>query len=200
MARAADGTIQRSWKLTRSLGVRAYSDRERLIEHPAFSSKSANSRPDLSRTNQANKQGTDEGTEAARAYNRLKTLPSLADGVGFEPTNPCGLAVFKTAALNHSATHPASRAIYPASPPVTRRLDPVFNRLQQIEYAARRVTPPAHGQFPHPKPRPSVPRRKSRTSSSRRSECLVSCGCRPGGARGRPATGSPQTQARPAIL
>ena len=30
----------------------------------------------------------------------------LADGVGFEPTNPCGLAVFKTAALNRSATHP----------------------------------------------------------------------------------------------
>ena len=30
----------------------------------------------------------------------------LTDGVGFEPTNPCGLAVFKTAALNHSATHP----------------------------------------------------------------------------------------------
>jgi hypothetical protein len=32
---------------------------------------------------------------------------SVADGVGFEPTNPCGLAVFKTAALNRSATHPA---------------------------------------------------------------------------------------------
>jgi hypothetical protein len=31
---------------------------------------------------------------------------ALADGVGFEPTNPCGLAVFKTAALSHSATHP----------------------------------------------------------------------------------------------
>ena len=31
----------------------------------------------------------------------------LADGVGFEPTNPCGLAVFKTAALSHSATHPS---------------------------------------------------------------------------------------------
>ena len=30
----------------------------------------------------------------------------LAEGVGFEPTNPCGLAVFKTAALNRSATLP----------------------------------------------------------------------------------------------
>ena len=29
-----------------------------------------------------------------------------ADGVGFQPTNPCGLAVFKTAALSRSATHP----------------------------------------------------------------------------------------------
>ena len=36
----------------------------------------------------------------------------LADGVGFEPTSPCGLAVFKTAALSHSATHPAARPVY----------------------------------------------------------------------------------------
>src|SRR3954452_20864744 len=31
----------------------------------------------------------------------------LADGVGFEPTRGCPLAVFKTAAIDHSATHPA---------------------------------------------------------------------------------------------
>ena len=30
----------------------------------------------------------------------------MAEGVGFEPTVPCGTAVFKTAALNHSATPP----------------------------------------------------------------------------------------------
>ena len=30
----------------------------------------------------------------------------LADGVGFEPTEPCGSAVFKTAGINHSPTHP----------------------------------------------------------------------------------------------
>src|SRR5205085_760380 len=30
----------------------------------------------------------------------------LAEGVGFEPTEPCGSAVFKTAALNHSAIPP----------------------------------------------------------------------------------------------
>ena len=30
----------------------------------------------------------------------------LAEGVGFEPTVPCGTAVFKTAALSHSATPP----------------------------------------------------------------------------------------------
>ena len=35
----------------------------------------------------------------------------MADGVGFEPTNPCGLAVFKTAALSRSATHPLTEAI-----------------------------------------------------------------------------------------
>jgi hypothetical protein len=38
---------------------------------------------------------------------------AAADGVGFEPTSPCGLAVFKTAALNHSATHPAAAPLYP---------------------------------------------------------------------------------------
>ena len=30
----------------------------------------------------------------------------LAEAVGFEPTKPCGLTVFKTAAFNHSATPP----------------------------------------------------------------------------------------------
>ncbi len=30
----------------------------------------------------------------------------LAEGVGFEPTNACASAVFKTAAFNHSATLP----------------------------------------------------------------------------------------------
>jgi hypothetical protein len=31
----------------------------------------------------------------------------VADGVGFEPTDACTSPVFKTGALNHSATHPA---------------------------------------------------------------------------------------------
>lgn len=31
---------------------------------------------------------------------------NMAEGVGFEPTVPCGTAVFKTAALSHSATPP----------------------------------------------------------------------------------------------
>src|SRR6187401_674199 len=30
----------------------------------------------------------------------------MAEGVGFEPTVPCSTAVFKTAALSHSATPP----------------------------------------------------------------------------------------------
>ena len=33
-------------------------------------------------------------------------LARLAEGVGFEPTVPCSTAVFKTAALSHSATPP----------------------------------------------------------------------------------------------
>ena len=35
----------------------------------------------------------------------------MAEGVGFEPTEPCSSAVFKTAALNHSATPPRVQAI-----------------------------------------------------------------------------------------
>src|SRR5580765_4096440 len=34
---------------------------------------------------------------------------AMAEGVGFEPTEPCGSAVFKTAALNHSAIPPQGR-------------------------------------------------------------------------------------------
>ena len=33
----------------------------------------------------------------------------MAEGVGFEPTSPFGEAVFKTAALNHSAIPPQFR-------------------------------------------------------------------------------------------
>ena len=36
----------------------------------------------------------------------LVRLGSVADEVGFEPTEPFGSLVFKTSALNHSATHP----------------------------------------------------------------------------------------------
>ncbi len=36
---------------------------------------------------------------------------NLAEGVGFEPTVPFGTAVFKTAALNHSAIPPKSLPI-----------------------------------------------------------------------------------------
>jgi hypothetical protein len=31
----------------------------------------------------------------------------MAEGVGFEPTDPCGSPVFKTGALNHSAIPPS---------------------------------------------------------------------------------------------
>src|SRR4051794_12929942 len=38
----------------------------------------------------------------------------LADGVGFEPTDACTSPVFKTGALNRSATHPAGCCLSPA--------------------------------------------------------------------------------------
>jgi hypothetical protein len=34
----------------------------------------------------------------------------MAEGVGFEPTRPFGLPVFKTGAINHSTTPPAESA------------------------------------------------------------------------------------------
>ena len=36
-------------------------------------------------------------------------LTCLAEEVGFEPTEPCGSTVFKTAAFNHSAIPPYAR-------------------------------------------------------------------------------------------
>ena len=48
------------------------------------------------------------------------------DGVGFEPTNPCGLAVFKTAAINRSATHPQQASRSPADAIADRRAFPPF--------------------------------------------------------------------------
>ena len=38
---------------------------------------------------------------------RLRGLFILAERVGFEPTSPCGLTVFKTVAIDHSATSPS---------------------------------------------------------------------------------------------
>ena len=38
----------------------------------------------------------------------------MAEAVGFEPTVPCRTAVFKTAALVHSATLPCDRENLPA--------------------------------------------------------------------------------------
>lgn len=35
-------------------------------------------------------------------------LAALAEGVGFEPTDACASPVFKTGAIDHSATLPAS--------------------------------------------------------------------------------------------
>lgn len=49
-----------------------------------------------------------------------------ADGVGFEPTRRCRLPVFKTGALNRSATHPGDAARRSRPGRGARR--PVFGR------------------------------------------------------------------------
>lgn len=46
----------------------------------------------------------------------------MAEGVGFEPTNACASAVFKTAAFNHSATLPCEGIILTKS--CYRKQDP----------------------------------------------------------------------------
>src|SRR5436190_9935995 len=38
------------------------------------------------------------------------SITAMAEGVGFEPTEPYGSAVFKTAALNHSSIPPQGHA------------------------------------------------------------------------------------------
>ena len=45
----------------------------------------------------------------------------LAEGVGFEPTFPCGIPVFKTGALVHSATPPLGPDILVAGHPRARQ-------------------------------------------------------------------------------
>ena len=37
---------------------------------------------------------------------KLLVINKMAEGVGFEPTGPCGPSVFKTDAIDHSATPP----------------------------------------------------------------------------------------------
>ena len=37
---------------------------------------------------------------------KITTMLRMAEGEGFEPPEPCGSAVFKTAAIDHSATLP----------------------------------------------------------------------------------------------
>lgn len=43
------------------------------------------------------------------SYITIYVSEVLADEVGFEPTEGCPSLVFKTSALNHSATHPQAR-------------------------------------------------------------------------------------------
>ena len=57
------------------------------------------------------------------------SVVSVAEGVGFEPTDPCGSAVFKTAAIDHSATPPRPRGAHRIaetrrSPAASRRTRP----------------------------------------------------------------------------
>ena len=67
-----------------------------------------NSPHERERIKRAKPLGAAAGSVTRRHRRRSQYCSEVADGVGFEPTNPCGLAVFKTAALNRSATHPAA--------------------------------------------------------------------------------------------
>ena len=59
----------------------------------------------------------------------------LAEGVGFEPTVPCGTTVFKTAAIGHSATPPRREQV--------RRLPTVFRVMPRAAGHTRPRLPPA---------------------------------------------------------
>ncbi len=47
-----------------------------------------------------------EGSHPNLCQRHITFGSDMAEGVGFEPTSPFGEAVFKTAALNHSAIPP----------------------------------------------------------------------------------------------
>ena len=48
---------------------------------------------------------------------RTPKKKSVAEGVGFEPTVPCGTLVFKTSAFDHSATPPVCSGVNLHTPP-----------------------------------------------------------------------------------
>ena len=58
------------------------------------------------RTNQYNPDGVDENDVSMIATAQQTGRRLVAEGVGFEPTNGCPLPVFKTGAIDHSATLP----------------------------------------------------------------------------------------------
>lgn len=102
----------------------------------------------------------------------------LAEEVGFEPTEPCGSTVFKTAAFNHSAIPPVRpdyiRCLIDAAPSVG---------ILQVSFGRLR---PGGASSCVPRPRVQRPRR-----------CLV---LRPAAPRPASATASPPLRSRPQRL
>ena len=74
----------------------------------------------------------------------LRARVYLAEEVGFEPTEPCGSTVFKTAAFNHSAIPPLRFPLYQQRPRARRRF--AFSKSFRAAHAplSRRLL-----RFPH---------------------------------------------------
>ena len=76
--------------------------------------------------------GFESGPSDQKEGQTLKSVPlfDLAEREGFEPPDPCGSTVFKTAAFDHSATSPVSTSkSQPARScnPGTRRSPPLYS-------------------------------------------------------------------------
>jgi hypothetical protein len=87
----------------------------------------------------------------------VRNIFSMAEGVGFEPTRACALPVFKTGAINHSTTPPASSDFARIVPLTRRRASgssaPSLDD-KKCAFAAKLTSPdggadPPHARQPH---------------------------------------------------
>ena len=82
-----------------------------------------------------------------------KPLPNefiinMAEGVGFEPTDPCGSPVFKTGAINHSTIPPIKSKSQSATIIAKAALEPLTDTSGSMRTLTHETAPVAHRRIP----------------------------------------------------